>query len=81
MYRMYGQKIAPAFSALPPSLAVVYRGCRAGIAPALLYHLRPCRRAFSAFPPSLAVKVNVLIRGDLRDKRPSIALRIISETG
>ncbi len=26
MYRMDGQKIAPAFSALPPSLAVVCRG-------------------------------------------------------
>ena len=24
-------------------------------APALLYHLHPCRRAFSAYPPSLAV--------------------------
>jgi hypothetical protein len=30
MYRMYGQKIAPAFSALPPSVAVVCRGAREG---------------------------------------------------
>ncbi|MET0100992.1 MAG: hypothetical protein ABW078_04605 [Sedimenticola sp.] len=28
MYRMYGQVIAPALPALPPSLAVVCRGCR-----------------------------------------------------
>ena len=28
MYRKYGQKTAPAFSALPPSMAVVRRGRR-----------------------------------------------------
>ena len=61
MYRTYGPKTAPAFSALPPSLVVVCRERRAlGIAPRLglpasFYLLHPWSRAFWArFSPNIA---------------------------
>ncbi len=44
MYRMYGQTIAPALSALPPSLAVVAADLGSKNAP-----------AFSTFPPSMVI--------------------------
>jgi|GEM_PF-5330034 len=66
-YRMYGQKIAPAFSALPPSVAVVsggrmdaqepgYRMYGQKIAPRqLLLHCANLLRPYSALPLSMAV--------------------------
>ncbi|BAO43145.1 hypothetical protein TBH_C0199 [Thiolapillus brandeum] len=56
MYRMYGPKNAPAFSALPPSLAVVCHGRRA-------LKMLP---AFPAFPQSLEVMRR---SGDVQDVR------------
>ncbi len=42
--RMYGQKTAPAFSALPPSVAVVCRGCMDLGTPLWGVHRSPTRR-------------------------------------
>ena len=62
MYRMYGLKIAPAFSALPPSMAVVCRGRMAEIAPAIFLHFRrpwmgKCREGMDALErPTSAVQ-------------------------
>jgi len=61
MYRMYGQKTAPAFSALPPSLAVVCRGRRA-----LESFL-----TVPAFPPSMEVMRR---SGDVQDVRADVLL-------
>jgi hypothetical protein len=72
------QKIAPAFSALPPSMAVACRGHRD-------VQERRCPRmdrqkiapAFSARPPSMAVEISLPAYGPSCEDDPAISPALI----